>query len=296
MVQVSFCIPTYNAENFIFKTICSIDTYGLESFEIIISDNMSSDGTVKEVMRALQYKKFTNVKVYSNPDRGISENWNFVLSKASGSFVRLIMQDDVIYKGSTALLISKLETYKSAVAIFSNRELLFEDTNMACNKHAFIYDLFKPLRDQAWFDDSGEGVITNKFFAHSVFTHYQYNKFGEPSFALLRRSALLKAGTFSSALKQSLDYEYWYRLLKFGDIVLYDEVLGGFRVHKSQMSQKNRISHTFEPVHLKYILLSQFTRNISFQNLVRLVGQMCQDCLLIMFAKLRSRLGKSFRD
>ena len=297
MVEVSFCIPTFNAEQYIYDTICSIDTKGLESFEIIISDNLSSDGTIKEIKRALDFKNFNNVVIHSNPDQGISQNWNFVLSKARGRFIRLIMQDDLIYENSTAFLISKLKKNKSAVAAFSNRELLFDGTDIASERYSSIRDLFKPLKDESFFDDSvNEAILTKKLFKHSIFMTYPNNKFGEPSFAVLRRSAIQRAGNFNNSLKQSLDYEYWYRLLKFGDILLIDENLGGFRVHNSQMSHHNRFKHTMEPVYVKYLLLTHFLSVMSIQNISRLLFQMFRDFFIILAAKLRLKFSLFLRS
>ena len=45
--EVSICIPVYNAEKYIEKTIKSILNQTFKDFELIVFDNCSTDSTLK---------------------------------------------------------------------------------------------------------------------------------------------------------------------------------------------------------------------------------------------------------
>lgn len=65
------------------------------------------------------------------------------------------------------------------------------------------------------------------------------NLIGEPSFVVLRRSAIERAGPFLEDMKQGLDSEYWMRCLLGSDAWWIAENSGEFRVHPSSATERN---------------------------------------------------------
>ena len=67
------------------------------------------------------------------------------------------------------------------------------------------------------------------------------NVIGEPSFVVMRREVMLKAGEFLEDMPQFLDTEYWLRLLLVSDwYCLNDNNYGSFRVHPGGASAVNQ--------------------------------------------------------
>ncbi len=89
--HVSICIPCYNASRFIGSTIESVLASAYSDFELIVSDDASTDDTVQAVAR------FTDprIRVMRNETNlGAPKNWNRALASASGDYVGLLNHDD----------------------------------------------------------------------------------------------------------------------------------------------------------------------------------------------------------
>lgn len=87
---LSICIPTYNRSPYLRKTIDSIiqqDDFTPENVEIVISDNCSTDDT-KTV--CIEYtERYENIKYFRNQENIRDRNFPLVLSKGSGSLLKL---------------------------------------------------------------------------------------------------------------------------------------------------------------------------------------------------------------
>jgi len=90
---VSILIPVYNRVNLIEQCVDSAINQDYDSFEIIIVDNNSSDGTFE-----LCISKYSNkVKVYQNEKNiGPVQNWKKCIEYASGEYSKILFSDDSI--------------------------------------------------------------------------------------------------------------------------------------------------------------------------------------------------------
>ncbi len=88
-------IPTYNREDYISMAIESVLNQQFRDFEIICSDNASTDNTFQILTK---YKKNDNrVKVFRNSKNlGPVLNWKNCLKKATGEYVHWLWSDDWI--------------------------------------------------------------------------------------------------------------------------------------------------------------------------------------------------------
>jgi glycosyltransferase involved in cell wall biosynthesis len=90
---VSIGMPVYNGEKYIRDAIDSILAQSFRNFELIISDNFSTDSTQKICETYL--KKDTRIKYIKQPKNlGASSNFKFVLKKAVGEFFMWAAHDD----------------------------------------------------------------------------------------------------------------------------------------------------------------------------------------------------------
>lgn len=90
----SIVIPTYNGSRFIEKAILSVLRQHRAADEIIISDDNSSDATL---FICEKYKE--KIKIFLNREgpSGFVNGWNNAINKASGDFVSILHQDDVLH-------------------------------------------------------------------------------------------------------------------------------------------------------------------------------------------------------
>lgn len=89
---VSICIPTYNQTKYLKKTLDSIISQSYREYEVIISDDSSTDAVfemLSDYTSILTFKYFRN-----SPSLGSPQNWNHVISKANGEWIKIMHHDD----------------------------------------------------------------------------------------------------------------------------------------------------------------------------------------------------------
>ncbi len=90
--RVSVCIPTFNRAGYLAEAMASVlaQTYG--DFELIISDNASTDNT-GEVAASFNDSR---VRYYRNPvNIGMAPNYNRCLELARGEYIAFVCDDDL---------------------------------------------------------------------------------------------------------------------------------------------------------------------------------------------------------
>jgi hypothetical protein len=92
------------------------------------------------------------------------------------------------------------------------------------------------------------------------------NKIGEPTAVLLKKEVFDTVGYFSEVLKQTLDIEFWYRLMKHYDIIFIDAKLVSFRLHDSQATAINSKNYLNEHNQLRNSLYNSLFWYLSFKN------------------------------
>lgn len=106
----SIVIPLYNKENTICRTLSSILTQTLKTFEIIIVDDGSTDNGVSVI------KNFSNderIRILHQQNQGVSAARNFGVSSAKYNYIAFIDGDDEWMSGF-------LEYIKKAIVQFPN--------------------------------------------------------------------------------------------------------------------------------------------------------------------------------
>jgi len=92
--KVSIGLPVYNGENFVREAIDSILAQTFHDFELIISDNASTDST-EAICRAYANQD-KRVRYYRNKENiGASKNFSRVFKFASGEYFKWAAHDDV---------------------------------------------------------------------------------------------------------------------------------------------------------------------------------------------------------
>ena len=96
--MISFIIPCYNCEKTICRCIDSIINQKLNSYEIIIIDDGSSDNTKKIIDE--KYINIKEIKYYYKENEGQGIARNYGIQKALGEYITFIDSDDFYYKKS----------------------------------------------------------------------------------------------------------------------------------------------------------------------------------------------------
>lgn len=211
---VSICIPCYNSQNTIEKTIqCVLDqTY--TNIEIIICDNASTDKTIETI------KQFQDdrIKLYANETNiGMINNFQKALSLASGKYVKILCSDDIISPNCIEKQVAAFENNsdKNIVMVTSEKNVINE-SNTVLFKKGF------PGKKTTF---NGLKAIKKSFL-------YGTNIFGEPGCVLFDNEIAKQTSGFSIAenFTYVVDFNFFCQLLKLGNLFVIREPLFSFRV------------------------------------------------------------------
>ena len=235
--DVSICIPTFNGAKFLSDTLRSVEAQDFAGrIEVIISDDGSTDGTARLVEAFAAASRFP-CRIVRNGRRGIGRNWNNCIAHARGTYVKLLMQDDIIYPDHLSAMVAAFEAHPDVGMVFARRDILAEGDHQGwIDRYGCVHE--------GWSRPIGEGPVSGRaLLGDANFLSDPKNKIGEPSTVLLRRAAIRRTGRFSTELVQALDYEYWYRLMARHDIYFIDRPLSAFRRHEGQASVVNGLQN-----------------------------------------------------
>lgn len=256
-VKVSICIPIFNGERFLEECLLSVKNQTFKDFEIVFSDDKSTDLSLNIVEKFLRDSSWIKSKVVINDIRGIGENWNNCLRNASGEFIKFLFQDDLLESTCLEKMVDFLDLNNNVALVGSKRSFIVSHNNVSSNINEWIKtysDLQKEFRIDGEFF-----LFDQSLFKRLDFLEIPRNKIGEPSTVMFRKEVIEKVGFFRNDLEQSLDYEYWYRILKYYNIAILDEKLVKFRLHPQQATivNKNRSIQDYD-IYEKIIFFNYF--------------------------------------
>lgn len=154
---ISIITVTYNAENFVDKTLRSVSEQTYNNMEYLIVDGGSQDKTLEIV------NKYSNniSKVISEKDRGIYDAMNKGLKIAHGDFVIFMGAGDVFYSENTIETVVKYMVDKDAV---------YYGNAMMMPLHKLHWGKFNKIK-------LGIGNICHQtiFYPRCVYSKYKYD-------------------------------------------------------------------------------------------------------------------------
>lgn len=223
---VSICLPVFNGGRFLRESLECIFAQTFDDFEVLISDDCSSDNT-RQVLEehALSDKR---VKYWLNEERlGLFANYNKCMQLASAPVIKLFAQDDLWNSQILEKQHNLLTTRKDVALVACRREVI--DGN-----GARAQDCFQPV---GLVDILGDKEVYRGKDVMKACIDPLINLIGEPS-AVMFRSTSRGAG-FHTVFKHIGDLEYWLRILAGGDFGLINEPLAKFRSHEYSATADN---------------------------------------------------------
>lgn len=223
---VSICIPTYNGATFLDEALDSVLQQTYKNIEVIISDNLSTDNT-QEIIENYKKKLECHVRVVNNEKIGIGSNWNSCVRHSSGEYIKFLFQDDLLLPSCVEDMVKVIENDPSLGMVVCQKILIGNVDPEMILKNKEFFSAYKEYSKKEFLDD------------RNLYVHPR-NKFGEPPCTLIRKSVFEEIGLFNENLRQGLDYEFWYRILKSYEIKLIDKPLVKFRIHNNQTTNNNK--------------------------------------------------------
>jgi glycosyltransferase involved in cell wall biosynthesis len=123
MPRVSIGLAVYNGEKYLRPTLDSIMAQTFEDFELVISDNASTDGT-EEICRTYAAQD-SRIKYSRNSvNIGVNNNFNRVFRLSAGQYFRWSAADDLFEPTSLEACVKVLDEHPEAVLCYPKTVLI----------------------------------------------------------------------------------------------------------------------------------------------------------------------------
>jgi hypothetical protein len=114
--RLSFGLPIYNGQKSVARVIDSIQAQSFGDFELVISDNHSTDGTPAIV--AERARSDPRIRFFPRPSNaGIVANFNRAFALSSGEYFRWIGADDWLEPSYAACCVRSLDEHPEAIGV-----------------------------------------------------------------------------------------------------------------------------------------------------------------------------------
>lgn len=204
MPKVSICITTYNRGHSLPQTLDSILDQDFTDFELIISDDNSTDNT--QAVCEGYVKRDSRVKYFRNEiNLKMPGNLNAAISKASGDFIANLHDGDIYRRDIIRKWYDTLSRHPEALFVFNQYQML----NSRGEKTALI-------------DHQLDEVNTGSSIAAYFFETLSSAPWGT---VMARREAYRKYGLFDATYGFISDVEMWLRLASKGSVCYVSEPL-----------------------------------------------------------------------
>jgi len=221
--KVSVCIPVYNCEAYIAKTIRSVLAQTLTDFELVVIDNASTDRTA-EIIKEFNDPRIRAIRNERN--LGMMGNWNRCLEEAVGDYIKLLPADDLIYPTCLEKQVAAFIQHKNVALVCSSRDII------DVNGKKLIKRSFTGLT----------GLVNGPKAVRRI-VRSGTNRLGEPGAILFRRDLIARGNRFSDRFPYVIDLGLWIKLLGMGDLFIIQESLCAFRVSPQSESVNSRHFH-----------------------------------------------------
>jgi glycosyltransferase involved in cell wall biosynthesis len=214
--KISIITPCRNSEQYIRETVESIIGQSAllskrAELEYIICDGSSKDKTVS----IIESYRDKSIKLISEPDSGIYEALSKGLKLASGEIVAYLNAGDYYSKHAFDIILD----------IFETRDVKWlTGLNVRYNEKSYLVQFSLPFKYRKRFIDKG-------FYGKKLAFIQQESTFW--------MAELIQYIDFEelSGKKYAGDYYLWKQFSKAADLAIVEAYLGGFKVHRGQVSE-----------------------------------------------------------
>lgn len=214
---VSVLMTAYNSKPYIALAIESILRQTLESFEFIIIDDGSQDGTARVVRHYQDRDK--RIVFIPRQHRGIAAARNELVQKAGGEFVAVMDADDIALPERLQCQVDFLTTHLEIVCVGSAQDWID-----AAGRYLWMHP--EPQLDR----EIQSSLLVGKTCINN-------------SSAMIRRQAVIQVGGYDPSLAQAEDLDLFLRLGEIGQLANLPQPLIQYRQHANSISDRRHLEH-----------------------------------------------------
>lgn len=241
--QFSVVIPLYNCEDYILKTLKSLEDQSFRNFEVIIVDDHSTDDSYDKTLSFLSNSSL-NSKLVKRPDslsKGVASSRNFGVQIANGEWICFLDSDDLFSVNKLHVLYQKICTI---------------DSEYNCVYHPFITirEDGKEIKYRAHLDEEKEVDLYSDLLKQNVIC---------TSTVAIKRN-VFSSFKFNERLQGVEDYFLWLQISKSYNWLHINEPLTYYRLRDRSLMRNNRLDHYLN----QYTLLHEELTNSKWIDLL----------------------------
>ena len=209
---VSIIIPVYNGSNYLSEAIDSALAQTYKNTEVIVVNDGSNDGgKTEEIAKSYGNK----IRYFFKKNGGIASAFNLGIREMKGEYFSWLSHDDVYYPNKIDVQINFLRNKRRRDTIlYSDWDHIDAESKFVDTVEIHHIDSFKyRLALITCFPTNGNTILISKICFDNV-------------------------GLFNENLKNSQDYEMWFRLAEKYDFIHIPKVLVKSRIHSEQGMNK----------------------------------------------------------
>lgn len=222
---VCICIPTYNAASTVLETLMSILSQTYPKMVLHISDNASTDDTLKIIESIADPRIFIHRHEINIGGEG---NFDRCIQLAEGKYTAIFHADDLYEPEMVAKQVAFLETHPDIGAVFTEA-LTIDEQGVLIGKIGVVPKKVKTM-------------VTHLNFCELLPLMLLHANF------LVCPSVMVRTDTYkneihkwgSDLFKSSSDIDMWLRLAQIHPIAILNEPLMRYRISRAQFSDKIR--------------------------------------------------------
>jgi glycosyltransferase involved in cell wall biosynthesis len=217
MNKISICIPVYNQASTIAETIESALAQFTKPYEIVVSENYSTDGTYKIVE---SYRD--RIRIVRPPSHcSATDNFNFGISSCEGEWVGICSGDDTLLPQYIDAMRAGTCQGSNAVFVMGGWENFNEDTGDVIPHYLLSMKKVTPFPKSVQMQLLG----TKASFAAFCF----------------KKDAFEKVGGYNDNFKVIQDWIFQFDISKLGAVIKVDQLVARYRISNRPAIEAHRV-------------------------------------------------------
>ncbi|MDX5428325.1 MAG: glycosyltransferase [Bacteroidota bacterium] len=210
---VSVIALCYNQEDYLEETLDSIAKQTYPNFELIITDDVSKDGSVEKIQRFLKGYPGRSKFIQNQENLGLCRTLNLAVENANGEFIKVIACDDLLDPDFLEIMVTEFQKREDDVSVLHSDARVIDEKGRILSpsyleRNKFDTGTMKELGQFDWF----------------LFNIYPVQG------SLIRKRFIQEAGYYDPKVITE-DQDMWLRLLRFSRFDFVPRVTASYRKH-----------------------------------------------------------------
>jgi len=238
MFFFSVIIPTFNNLEYLKHSLKSLEQQQFKSFETIIVDDGSTDGTNNFINKFYDKKKINLKYFYLKKSEGPAKPRNIGIHNAVGDWISFLDADDIWLPNKLSILKKNIEIYNTKYQLYYHKEYFFFE------------------------DDNKKKIIKQKTYKKDIYYNLlTKGNICSTSATTVNRDFITKNKIYFNEEKRFVsveDYDFWLKIAyRKGSFKPIKSILGMYRIHKDNLTE-NILWHKKKYLRLIYFHIFNF--------------------------------------